>query len=170
MDDLYLDSFEIKDVKTLHGDHLSRAIGASSYIPITHDYLLNSPCYIGRIAGQDGKTKFTIENASRTRIVLADTCVSPWTNSLFCMHSDVCLAHFSTVKFTFWARSRTSKLRETPLFLSLWEAHQAKCMQTCVPLGHGCDSGHYDILMYSSHVYILHNRLCFAPSQFGKIG
>ena len=29
----------------------------------------------GRIAGQDGKTKFTIENASRTRIVLADTLV-----------------------------------------------------------------------------------------------
>lgn len=56
IDELYVETFKITDIKMLKGDHLARAIG--------------------RVAGTGGKNKHTIENATRTRIVMADQTIS----------------------------------------------------------------------------------------------
>ncbi|GCA63699.1 hypothetical protein KIPB_011413, partial [Kipferlia bialata] len=55
LDDLQVDSFKVMDVKRLKGANLSRAVG--------------------RIAGRGGKVKFAIENATHTRIILADSTI-----------------------------------------------------------------------------------------------
>eukprot|EP00835_Amoeboradix_gromovi_P006275 NODE_709_length_4947_cov_0.132838.p3 type:complete len:192 gc:universal NODE_709_length_4947_cov_0.132838:1367-1942(+) len=52
MEDMYLFSFHIKDVKTLNGEHFSRCVG--------------------RICGYQGKTKNAIENMTKTRIVVVN--------------------------------------------------------------------------------------------------
>lgn len=54
MEDIFIEGFEVKDVRAnLQGDNLSRCIG--------------------RMSGSHGKTRYTVENVTRTRIVIADT-------------------------------------------------------------------------------------------------
>ena len=55
LDDIFFEQFDVTDIKMLDGDNLSRAVG--------------------RIAGKGGQIKFSIENATRTRISLTDTKV-----------------------------------------------------------------------------------------------
>ncbi|KAI5186749.1 RNA-binding protein PNO1 [Nematocida homosporus] len=52
MDTIYVDGFDIEEVRILRNDHVGRAIG--------------------RIAGKKGKVKTNLENISQTRIVLED--------------------------------------------------------------------------------------------------
>ncbi|KAA3681387.1 RNA-binding protein PNO1 [Paragonimus westermani] len=56
IDGIYVESFHIMDVKqTLKGDHMARAVG--------------------RICGAKGRIRMCVENATRTRIVVADETI-----------------------------------------------------------------------------------------------
>merc|ERR1712066_571442 len=53
LDKFYIETFEVNDTKTLKGEHFSRAIG--------------------RLTGKRGNVKKTIENSTKTRILLMNT-------------------------------------------------------------------------------------------------
>ena len=78
LEELYIDSFEITDVKMLAGDNLARAIGrvvgkGNLSSPSLHPSLLFfSFFFLLILISPDGKTKYTIENTTRTRLVVAN--------------------------------------------------------------------------------------------------
>jgi len=127
-----------------------------------HGFLIT---FTGRIAGQDGKTKFTIENASRTRIVLADTYVLPPLSSLFLRPPNLILP---PEKYTSLVRFKTSRSLETPSYLSSLDHHQERYTPACAQSAVECVSvrcsssdpwsGH-PIPLY--HTSVLSSRACF---------
>ncbi len=71
MDDLFIDGFDVDDVKTLHGEHLSRAIGRMVGKGASEKRKTKKKVYV-TLFFPDGQTKFAIENTTRTRIVIAE--------------------------------------------------------------------------------------------------